>query len=44
MGNACSNCTSNEEESQFEMNEYCETGNYGSTGPATTVKLNRVAI
>ena len=31
MGNACSNCTSNEEENQFEVNQSQETGNFNSS-------------
>jgi len=30
MGNACSNCASTEEESQFEMSEHIETANFGA--------------
>ena len=48
MGNACSNCTTTEEESNFEMNQYNDTANFGVSTPTGSqqnmLKPNRIAI
>ena len=47
MGQACGNCTSKDEESQFEMNGYQETGTFGHSTQGNNENSNapqRVAI
>lgn len=41
MGNACSNCATKEEETQYEVNEsqhYLETSHFGVNNTGTTIQ------